>query len=83
MLITTRSGRSFNTETDLNAPERHVLQKLFAWERMATSLDQFQEKKRVALRKGWNNSGPLQESEAMRIITKDMEKKVALRLGNR
>jgi hypothetical protein len=81
MIITTRDGKSFDTQSDLSAPERHVLQKLFAWESMATSVEQFREKKMEALRKGWNNSGPIKGSTAFKIITKAMEKKVIDRLN--
>ncbi|NQT57195.1 MAG: hypothetical protein HQ551_13315, partial [Desulfobacteraceae bacterium] len=62
------------------APERHILQKLFAWESMATSLEQFREKKKEALHKGWNNSGPVTESSALRAIIKDLERKVSIRI---
>jgi hypothetical protein len=82
MLITTKNGRSFDTEKDLISEERHILQKLFAWESMATSLEQFREKKEEAFQKGWNNSGPVKESTALKIIIKDMEKKVIDRLAN-
>jgi len=81
MIITTWNGKSFDTEKDLNAPERHVLQKLFAWESMATSLEQFKQKKEKALLKGWNNSGPIQEGMALKVIIGTLEKKVAARLG--
>ena len=80
MIITTEEGKSFNTETDLTAPERHILQKLFLWESMATSLDEFKEKKDDAFFKGWNNSGPVPESPALKSIILDLEKKVSLRL---
>ncbi|MBW1737984.1 MAG: hypothetical protein JRJ69_10640 [Deltaproteobacteria bacterium] len=82
MIITTKNGQSFDTEKDLIAEERHILQKLFAWESMATSLDQFREKKEEAFLKGWNNSGPVIESNTLRIIIKNMEKKVIARLAN-
>jgi len=81
MIITTSSGQSFDTDKDLTAPERHILQKLFAWESMAASLDQFRKKKKEALQKGWNKSGPVTETNALKIITKEMEKKVSTRLG--
>jgi hypothetical protein len=81
MIIKTKNGQSFDTERDLTAPERHILQKLFAWESMALSLSQFREKKRDALQKGWNNSGPVPESPALKAITADMAKKVAERLN--
>jgi hypothetical protein len=80
MIITTRKGRSFNTETDLNAPERHILQKLFIWESLASSLDFFRQKKMDALSRGWNQSGPIPESEALRTIIADLEEKIVLRL---
>ncbi len=83
MIITTGDGKSFDTEKNLSAPERHVLQKLFAWEFAADSLEQFREKKDDALKKGWNNSGPINESMALGTIIKDMEKKVAARLGEK
>ena len=80
MIINTKDGKSFNTETDLSAPERHILQKLFLWESMASSLDEFKEKKENALFKGWNNSGPVPESPALKSIIMDLERKVSLRL---
>ena len=80
MIIKTKNGQSFDTGKDLAPAERHVLQKLFAWEAMAESLEQFREKKAEALQKGWNNSGPVTASMAMKIITRDIEKKVIARL---
>lgn len=82
MIITAKSGQSFDTEKDLTAAERHILQKLFAWEAMATSLEQFKEKKKEAILRGWNNSGPVKESNALKAITRDMAKKVIARLEN-
>ena len=83
MMITTKDGKSIDTETDLTAPERHILQKLFLWESMASSLQEFREKKEKALLKGWNNSGPIPESMALQSIIRDMEEKVSHRLGGR
>lgn len=83
MIITTEDGKSFDTETDLTAPERHILQKLFLWESMASTLDQFREKKDQALFKGWNNSGPIQESPALKRIIRDLERKVVVRLKDK
>jgi hypothetical protein len=80
MITYTKDGKSFNTETDLSAPERHILQKLFLWESMASSLDEFKAKKKDALFKGWNHSGPISESPALRSIVIDLERKVRLRL---
>ena len=80
MIITTSGGRAFDTQKDLTAPERHVLQKLFAWQDMADSVEQFREKKEEALQKGWNNSGPIQESPALKSIVRYLERKVTVRL---
>lgn len=83
MIFTTKNGISFDTEKDLTAPERHILQKLFIWETMASSIDQFRKKKEEAMLRGWNNSGPIGESRAMKLILADLEGKVALRLAER
>ena len=82
MIITTRDGKTFDPQIDLTAPERHILQKLFLWESMAFSLNQFREKKDEALYKGWNNSGPVHESMALKTIIQDLERKVIERLAN-
>jgi hypothetical protein len=47
---------------------------------MAASLQEFREKKEDALVKGWNDSGPIGESQALKIIIRDLEEKVSLRL---
>jgi hypothetical protein len=81
MIIHTGDGNSIDTENDLTAPERHILQKLFLWEGMASSLQEFKEKRNEALLKGWNNSGPVRESPALSSIIKDLMEKVSTRLG--
>ena len=73
MIITTKDGSSFDTQTDLTAPERHILQKLFLWKGMATSIQQFREKKEEALHKGWNGSGRIHESPTLKSIIEDLE----------
>jgi hypothetical protein len=83
VIINTRDGKSLDTEKDLSAPERHVLQKLFLWKSMATSLEQFREKKEVALLRGWNHSGPICESQNLNSIIMDLEEKVLVRLGEK
>ena len=80
MVLTLGNGKSFDTETDLTAQERHVLQKLFLWKSMAWSVEEFRKKKEEALHKGWNGSGPIRESDALRAIVRDLEEKVTLRL---
>ena len=80
MIITTKDGKTYDTETDLTAPERHVLQKLFLWKTMASSIEVFREKKEEALIKGWNNSGPIQETPSLKDIIRDLEQKLVLRV---
>ena len=80
VIITTKAGKTYDTETDLTAPERHVLQKLFLWKTMASSIEVFREKKEQALVKGWNNSGPIQETPSLKDIIRDLEQKLVLRL---
>jgi len=81
MIFTTQDGRAFDTDRDLGPAERHILQKLFAWEAMAASLEQFREKKREALAKGWNQSGPVPEGAALRAIVRELENRLVARLG--
>lgn len=81
MILITQTGKSFDTERDLTAPERHILQKLLIWEAMASSLEEFKRKKEEALLRGWNQSGPVLESQAMKAIAADLEEKVFLRLS--
>jgi hypothetical protein len=81
MLITLSNGRSLDTERDLTAAERHILQKLMIWESMAGTLEEFREKRARALQLGWNNSGPIPESDALRLVVEDLEGRVVARLG--
>ncbi len=82
MVITTRNGVSFDTERDLTAPERHILQKLFLWESMASSLQEFRMKKEEALLRGWNQSGPVREGRILSLVIEDLEEKITSRLGD-
>jgi hypothetical protein len=81
MILKTRTGTSVDTENDLTPGERHILQKLLVWEVMASSAEEFRQKKEQAFQKGWNQSGPLREREIMKMITTDMEEKVVRRLS--
>ncbi len=83
MIYVTIDGKSFDTATDLTAPERHVLQKLFLLESISPTLYEFKEKRREALSKGWNDSGSIRESPALSVIINDLEKKVSKRLGTK
>ena len=81
MIFKTGDGESFDMQTDLTAPERHILQKLFLWETMASSIQEFGEKKDMALAAGWNHSGPINESPALKNIIAELEIKVLERLN--
>ncbi|MDY7035829.1 MAG: hypothetical protein SV375_06665 [Thermodesulfobacteriota bacterium] len=56
------------------------MQKLFLWESLSSSLQEFRRKSDEALVKGWNNSGPINESQALKAIIRDLEEKVSIRL---
>lgn len=81
MIINTADGNTFDTERDLTPEERHVLQKLFLWESMAENIEQFRQKKKEALLRGWNGSGQINESPAFKIIVDHLEKKILARLS--
>ena len=80
MIINTVDGKAIDTEEDLSAEERHILQKLFLWESMAESIEQFRDEKKKALSKGWNCSGEISESPALKSIINHLEKKLLSRL---
>ncbi len=80
MIINTVDGKTIDTETDLTSEERHVLQKLFLWESLAESIEQFREEKRKALLKGWNFSGQISESQSLKSIINHLEAKLISRL---
>ncbi len=80
MLYTTRKGEVFDLEKDFSSPERHALQKLLLWRDLAASPEEFRTRKQEALRQGWGDSGPIQESRALKSVTQDLEEQVALRL---
>jgi len=80
MIITIDSGKIIDTAKDLTSEERHILQKLFAWKTIAESLTQFRKIKNKAMKMGWNNSGPVQESRTLKIIIQHLEKELILRL---
>ncbi len=80
VIIETKDGSRIDTERDLTAPERHILQKLLLWRSMAVSIEQFREKKDRALLKGWNESGPVHESLNLRKVISKLEDEVVTRL---
>ena len=80
MIYTTKAGEAFDLEKDFSSPERHILQKLLLWRDLAASVEEFRAKKQEALRKGWGDSGPVQESRHLLSLTRDLEDQVARRL---
>ena len=80
MLYTTQKGETFDMEQDFSSPERHILQKLLLWKDLAVSVAEFRVKQQEALRKGWGDSGPVQESRNLQRLTQDLEAQVARRL---
>lgn len=79
MMIITTTGEKIDTAT-LSSEERHILQKLFAWKSLVDSVALFREKKKDALKAGWNNSGPVSESRALSLVMAHLETQVRLRL---
>ena len=80
MIFSTKYGNTFDTEKDLTAPERHILQKLLIWKDLAADLNEFRQKTREAFKKGWNNSGPISPGTALVTIISDLDEKVRIRL---
>jgi hypothetical protein len=76
MIITLSTGRKINTETDLSAEERHIVQKLYAWASVLDSKEAFREKRTQALEAGWNFSGPVAQRQLLREVLDDIEKKI-------
>lgn len=64
----------------LSSEERHILQKMLCWKVFVDSLDLFREKTKKAFVVGWNDSGPVRQSEVMKKVIKQMEKELLLRL---
>ena len=69
---------SFIPEKNPELQIKYKTKKLKEKEERDKQKDEFRKKKEEALRTGWNNSGPIAESPAMKSITKDLEEKVSL-----
>lgn len=82
MIIHIDNNTEIDTDLDLSSAERHVVQKLFGWKSMVSSVAQFREKKKSALQVGWNNSGPMRESRALALVAQQLEKELHFRLSN-
>jgi len=79
MIIQTNT-KDIDTDRDLSPEERHVLQKLFCYRSIVDSIDEFQEKTRLALQTGWNNSGPVRKTSNLRLVIQQLEEEVRKRL---
>jgi hypothetical protein len=79
-MATGKSGSTRDREQELSASERHVLQQLWLWKDIAGSVEEFRHKKEQALADGFDNSGPIQESQVLGSIVRDLEEKLAQRL---
>lgn len=82
MIIKIDNNLKIDTDRDLTAAERHILQKLFGWKILVDSVEQFREKKKLALKQGWNNSGPVRESKALSTVINQLENELITRLRN-
>lgn len=80
MIITTRDGREYDTDRELTAAERHVVQKLMNWRDLAKSEAQFADKRAQALAAGWNGSGPVSPGPALAAILGLLEDQLRARL---
>jgi len=66
----------------LSPEERHIIQKIMAWQSLSTSMAMFREKTAAALEAGWNNSGPVARTRALSQVIDHYEKKVRHRLDS-
>lgn len=81
MLYRTLAGRLLDTDRDLGEAERHVLQKLVAWERLGLAPAEFALRRAKALAQGWDRRGPLMPGAAFQALADDLAKRLALAGG--
>lgn len=81
MIYLTLQGRSVDTDQELTSPQRHVLQKLLAWEHLGLSLSDFAARRAKALQQGWDGRGPVQASAAFQAVADDLAARLGARLG--
>lgn len=83
MHYVTLKARTIDTIADLSEPERHVMQKLIAWERLGIPTVEFKRKTDDALQKGWDGRGPVRASVALRDVCEDLAARLAVAAGER
>ena len=81
MIIQT-AKKDIDTDRDLSPEERHIVQKLFCWRAIVDSIEEFREQTRLALQKGWNNSGPVRESTHLKWVIQQLEQEIRHRLDD-
>lgn len=81
MIYLTLSGRAVDTDLELTSPQRHVLQKLLAWEHLGLPADDFAARRAKALHQGWSGQGPVEPSPAFRTVADDLAARLAARHG--
>ena len=79
MIIECDNNRQVDTAR-LSPEERHIIQKLMAWESLVPTMDAFREKTAAALAAGWNGSGPVRPTQDLSRVIAVLEKKVRNRL---
>ena len=80
MIIDCINGEKVDTAR-LGPEERHVIQKLMAWQSLAGSLAFFREKTAAALAAGWNDSGPVPRTRALGLVIDTLERDLNRRLN--
>ena len=79
MIITCKNSEIVNTAM-LSPEERHIIQKLLAWQSLAKSLAFFREKTAAALAVGWNDSGPISKTRALEQVIQHLETQLRQRI---
>jgi hypothetical protein len=81
MIIELSDHPAIDTDRDLSSEERHILQKLLCYKHFVGSVAEFREKKAIAFRVGWNDSGPVGERPVMAKVAERLEEDIRLRLA--
>jgi hypothetical protein len=79
MIIQCKNGEKVDTAR-LSPAQRHVIQKLMAWQSLADSLVFFREKVTAALAAGWNDTGPVARTRTLDLVIEALEYELNRRL---
>jgi len=80
MIFQINEAKKLDTDRDFSPAERHVLQKLLCYKMYVGSIEEFRQKKKLALKKGWNDTGPVAETPNLALVAEQMEREILLRL---